>query len=202
MPVYLPTILGHTGQARETHKTLLAKNTMALEMHLFRNQQKDAEWHGHFGAGGKAKRLHVEDGSPLLKREEIGFWQEANQIHGWFVDNVQKGEDDRQEYYVSRTQLGNLLASVQEVLDNSALVLKKQSEGRFWYDTLINSEDEGYVIENPSTAKEYLPTREGFFFGSLDYDQQYLDQLRHTRDILREALLSPKDAVFSYRANW
>lgn len=171
-------------------------------MHLFRNQQKEAEWHGQLGAAGKTKRLHVEDGSPLLKREEIGFWQEANQIHGWFVDNVQKGEDDRQEYYVNRTQLGNLLAAVQEVLDESALVLATQSEGHSWYDALFNGTDDGYVIKDPKVAKELLPTREGFFFGSLEYDQQYLDQLRHTRDILREALLSPKDAVFSYRADW
>lgn len=172
-------------------------------MHLFRNQQKDAGWQGILGAAGNLKHLNVENGSPLLKREEVGYWQGANQIHGWFVDNVQKGEDDRQEHYVNRTQLGNLLAAVQEVLDNSALVLERQSEGRSWYDALMNGTDDGYVIKDPSTAEQLLPTREGFFFGSLEYDQQYLDQLRHTRTILREALMnSPHDAVFSYRADW
>lgn len=171
-------------------------------MRLFRNQQKESEWQGILGAAGNAKHLRVENGTSLLRREEIGYWQGANQVHGWFVDNVQKGVDDRQEYYVNRTQLGNLLASVQEVLDNSALVLARSSEGTSWYDAMLSGIDDGYVIENPATAKDYLPTREGFFFGSLAYDQQYLDQLRYTKNILREALLSPRDAVFSYRADW
>lgn len=26
--------------------------------------------------------------------EEVGYWRKANAIHGWFVDNVQKGNDD------------------------------------------------------------------------------------------------------------
>lgn len=175
---------------------------MGLEMRLFRNQQRDAGWHGQLGAAGDVKHLHVANGSPMLRREEIGYWSKANQVHGWFVDNVQKGEDDKQEYYVNRTQLGNLLAAVQEVLDHSALILGRRSEGRSWYEAIMYSADDGYVIENPSTAKELLPTREGYFFGSLDYDQQYLDQLRHTRDILREALSSPIDSVFTYQATW
>lgn len=175
---------------------------MGLEMHLFRNQQKDAEWQGTLGAAGDVKHVHVENGSPLLKREEIGYWQKANQVHGWFVDNVQKGEDDQKEYFVNRTQLGNLLAATQEVLDNSALVLSRSSEGHSWYEALLSGADDGYVVKDPSVAKELLPTREGFFFGSLEYDQNYLDQLRYTRDILREALLSPRDVVFSYRADW
>lgn len=171
-------------------------------MRLFRNQQKEAEWQGMLGFAGAAKQLRVDGGSPLLKREEIGYWQEANQIHGWFVDNVQKGEDDRQEYYVNRTQLANLHATIQDVLDNSSLVLKSQSVGRSWYDDIRDGIDDRYMIEDASTAKKLLPTREGFFFGSIDYDQQYLEQLRHTRTVLREALTSPRDAVFSYRADW
>lgn len=175
---------------------------MSLQMRLFRNQQKESEWQGILGVAGAEKHLRIENGGSLLKREEIGYWQEANQIHGWFVDNVQKGEDDRQEYYVNRTQLANLHTAIQEVLDNSALVLVRQSEGRSWYDELLQGTDDRYMIEDTSTAKKLLPTREGFFFGSLEYDQQYLEQLRHTRSILREALLSPRDAVFSYRADW
>lgn len=38
----------------------------------------------------------------------VGYWRKANQIHGWFVDNVQDGEDDCGEYPVSRETLQNL----------------------------------------------------------------------------------------------
>jgi hypothetical protein len=38
-----------------------------------------------------------------------GYWRKANQIHKWFVDNVQNGEDDCGEYYVSHEKLKMLL---------------------------------------------------------------------------------------------
>lgn len=37
------------------------------------------------------------------------YWRKSNQIHKWFVDNVQDGEDDCDEYYVSREKLLELL---------------------------------------------------------------------------------------------
>lgn len=36
------------------------------------------------------------------------------------------------------------------------------------------------VLENPDLAREILPTAEGFFFGSLEYDESYFDDLRDT----------------------
>lgn len=40
---------------------------------------------------------------------EMAYWRKANQIHGWFVKNVQSGEDDCGEYTVSREKLEELL---------------------------------------------------------------------------------------------
>ena len=37
------------------------------------------------------------------------YWRKANQIHKWFVDNVQDGNDNCGEYYVSHEQLKDLL---------------------------------------------------------------------------------------------
>ena len=39
----------------------------------------------------------------------VAYWRKANQIHSWFVENVQNGEDDCKEYFVSNEQLQNLL---------------------------------------------------------------------------------------------
>lgn len=36
------------------------------------------------------------------------YWRKANQIHKWFVDNVQNGEDDCGDYYVSPEKLKEL----------------------------------------------------------------------------------------------
>jgi len=37
------------------------------------------------------------------------YWRKSNQIHKWFVDNIQNGEDDCKEYPVSREQLIDLM---------------------------------------------------------------------------------------------
>jgi hypothetical protein len=44
------------------------------------------------------------------------YWRKANQIHKWFVQNVQDGEDNCGEYYVSHEQLKELLTTCRQAL--------------------------------------------------------------------------------------
>jgi hypothetical protein len=53
--------------------------------------------------------------------EEVGYWRKANQIHRWFVDNVQEGNDDCGSYYVDREKLEELLDLVNDVLTDPAV---------------------------------------------------------------------------------
>ena len=160
---------------------------------------------------GKVKLKVERNGdTPTLDRiaedkskEEIGYWRKANQIHAWFVDNVQGGKDDCEEYSVSRSQLGQLLAVVKEVLDNSKLVSGKVSVGQTlesdeWKDIL----EDGKVVEDPTVAKALLPTRKGFFFGCYHYDEHYIADLRQSERILRLALAYPVDVTFTYVSSW
>lgn len=109
-----------------------------------------------------------------------GYWRKANQIHGWFVDNVQYGEDDCKEYFVSQEQLQQLLDTVTMVLDT----------------------------RNKGVAKEQLPVTSGFFFGNYDedegYDQYYWEQLADTKDILTDVLAAADEEPMSfyYQASW
>jgi len=89
---------------------------------------------------------------------EVGYWRKANQIHKWFVNNVQKGNDDCKEYYVSDEKIKEL------------------------YDLCIE------IINNPQKAEELLPTHAGFFFGSYEYDEYYMKDLQHTIGILEPLL--------------
>lgn len=86
--------------------------------------------------------------------EEVGYWRKANHIHKWFVDNVQEGEDDCGEYYVSDEQLEELLSVCKQ------------------------------VVENPKLGEELLPTQSGFFFGGTEYDEYYLQTIQQTIDII------------------
>ena len=90
--------------------------------------------------------------------EEAGYWRKANQIHRWFVQNVQGGEDDCGDYYVERNQL-------QELLDLCKIVQADHSK-----------------------AEELLPSTSGFFFGGTDYDEWYYNDIDTTISILEEAL--------------
>lgn len=134
--------------------------------------------------------------------EEAGYWRKANAIHKWFVENVQNGEDDCGEYHVSHEQMQELLDRVNKVLAASTLVKGTLHAGTTYQDgkTTENYVD-GMVIHDPSVAQELLPTQSGFFFGSTDYNEWYIEDLKHTKEIL-EAALADKDAAYYYQSSW
>lgn len=108
---------------------------------------------------------------------EAMYWRKANAIHRWFVENVQSDNDDCGYYPVSCDELANLLVTVKDVLADT------------------------------SRAEELLPTQEGFFFGSTDYDEWYFKDLEETKEKLEGILswASTKDGIwwdFEYHSSW
>ena len=118
--------------------------------------------------------LAMDDDMPVTSIEkEMGYWRKANQIHNWFVNNVQRGEDNCGTYYVSREDLKQLHNTVTQVL--------------------LNKEK----------APELLPCVRGCFFGSTDYDEYYFIDLENTISILNKALSDKyKDWTFNYSSSW
>lgn len=122
--------------------------------------------------------------------EEIGYWRKANQIHDWFVKHCQDGVDDCGYHNeVTKEQLIELRDLCQDVIDNSKLVSGSVKNG----DEYINGNcfpifEDGKVIEDPSFAMEHLPSCSGFFFGSEEYDEYYIDDLKKTIQICNEAI--------------
>jgi hypothetical protein len=117
------------------------------------------------------------DASPVaIISVGIGYWRKANQVHNWFVNNVQNGEDDCKTYFVSREQLEELV----DVCKN--------------------------VKIDHSKAGELLPVGEGFFFGSYEYDEYYFGQIDNTIEMLEKILYNPKfagdDWDFQYHSSW
>lgn len=106
--------------------------------------------------------------------QNIVYWRKANQIHRWFVENVQNDEDDCGMYEVSKEQLEELLNLCQTVLKNHKL------------------------------AKRVLPVKEGFFFGSYEYDDWYFDDIKQTETALKK-VLSETDFdnwIVFYASSW
>lgn len=136
--------------------------------------------------------------------EEVGYWRKANAIHSWFVKNVQDGEDNCGEYYVSVDQLKELLALCEKVIKASKLIKGKIANE---YKILGNGIkkpmlEDGKIIEDPSVAKELLPVAEGFFFGSTDYDQYYLEDIKDTAKMIKELLETDPNGEFYYSSSW
>lgn len=61
------------------------------------------------------------------------------------------------------------------------------------------------VMENHDYAKELLPTTDGFFFGSTEYDEYYFDDVEHVYNDCNKILenMSKTDEPdFVFYANW
>ena len=58
------------------------------------------------------------------------------------------------------------------------------------------------VIEDPEKAKKLLPTRDGFFFGSCDYDEWYFNDLKYTVEKINELFNSSYELDEMYYVAW
>ena len=104
---------------------------------------------------------------------EAMYWRKANAIHKWFVENIQGGEDNCRRYYVEREQLT-------ELRDLCAKLYTQRE-----------------------MAEETLPTADGFFFGSTEYDEWYWNGIEETVQGLDKALQAFDDKWhFYYRSSW
>ena len=89
---------------------------------------------------------------------QVGYWRKANAIHNWIVTNCAKGVDNCQEIYMSKSNLQHLLDTCKEVLSDH------------------------------SKAEDLLPTKDGFFFGNLEYNEWYFKDLNYTVELLTDVL--------------
>ena len=66
------------------------------------------------------------------------YWRKCNQIHNWFVQNVQGGEDNCRSYYVRTEQIKELLSTCKEALKKKDPSLLPPAEGFFFGGTDID----------------------------------------------------------------
>ena len=118
---------------------------------------------------------------PHIKPERVSYivelihsWRKANQIHRWFVENVQGGVDNCEEYFVSRDNLKELLQECRR------------------------------AIENKESASDILPTASGCFFGSTDYDEYYFQDIEETAEMLEKLFEEEPEnqCDFYYQSSW
>lgn len=176
---------------------------MGLDMYLRRKHCLYGEELEDIVIKGKLKDKIKKDNIVNIT-EEILYWRKANHIHQWFVNNVQDGNDNCKEYYVSEKQLEKLLEICKKVRDASRLVPGKiHTETRFINGKREQLFENGKIIEDPSIAQKLLPVTEGFFFGSKEYNQYYIASIQETIESLEELLKQGElYADIYYSSSW
>lgn len=153
---------------------------MGLDMYLTKKIYIGANYE-HNNVRGEINLTTGKDNTPVkinLSRvtyieERVGYWRKANQIHAWFVKNIQEGVDNCAEYYVSDEDLKKLLADCQT------------------------------VKMNKNKAMEVLPTKSGFFFGGTDYDEYYMSEIDDTIEIIETLLAeNDQRGEIYYTSSW
>jgi hypothetical protein len=154
---------------------------MGLDMYLNKRTYVGAEYdhrevRGEIKISVRGKDLPIQFNRVSEIIERVGYWRKANQIHNWFVVNVQNGVDDCGNYGVTESHLRKLLADCKSILLSRSVV----------------------------TAAEVLPVKPGFFFGGTDYNEYYFSDLQYTINII-EPLLKNEDYKYSsiyYTSSW
>jgi hypothetical protein len=180
---------------------------MGLDMYLTKKIYVGANYEHRNVTGSISIKVGKEEVPVNLKKvryieEEAGYWRKANAIHAWFVGNVQDGNDDCGDYYVSQKKMQELLDLCNLILDTVILV-----DGQIHNGTCYSKEkgqeeiyEPGKVVKNVAVLRKLLPTESGFFFGSTDYDEYYIQDIKDTKEILEEALKN--DGEFYYHSSW
>lgn len=127
----------------------------------------------------RVKTYPTEDISSI--HYSVGYWRKANQIHKWFVDNVQDGVDDCEMHIVSDGKVENLLNLCKELL----------------------------AKRDKKEALELLPPCDGCFFGLTNTNdnvfwEYYWADLTITIPMLEKALKFADDycADIYYQSSW
>lgn len=121
---------------------------------------------------GEIKKQEYEVENPEHDAEillPVAYWRKANEIHRWILENTKQEKDDCKKIWISGKKL-------QELVDICKTVLADHNK-----------------------AEELLPTQEGFFFGSYEYDEYYFQDLENTIRQLKD--IDPS-AEYIYQASW
>lgn len=104
---------------------------------------------------------------------QIGYFRKFNALHKYIVNNYANGVDDCQPIRLTRDQIKEM----HEICTK--------------------------ILEDHSKAAELLPTGDGFFFGSTDYDDFYFRAVQKAEDLFTRIERDVPDTyTIIYQASW
>ena len=152
----------------------------------------------------------------LYRREYVGGWQ-------WKTVDPAPKEKALYDNIIDYLGVDSVEASPHAYIDVCVAYWRKANQVHKWFCDLDGGRDEcqsiyvSYdklrelrdlcveVLKQPAMAASALPTQPGFFFGSYDYDEWYMEDMKNTVDQLSKVLDSVGPDTwtdFVYKASW
>lgn len=153
--------------------------------------------------------LYVKE--PGEERYLEQYWRKANAIHAYLVDKAQKGRDDCKLHPVRRRTLEilrDICKNIVDMAEKEGFVFETDGERRkedIMHEHFHTMWEKNQDFKPSEDLKWYcgnvLPTRSGFFFGSLEYDVNYFVDIFSTMEAMDDAL-QLEHARFYYQSSW
>lgn len=180
---------------------------MGLDMYL--SKKTYVKYWEHKGADNykitvtkNGERTAIDPKRISFITEELMYWRKANQIHGWFVNHCTEIIPDVQ-YIVTLDNLKALLEDCYQVLDLLKTAPKKKVEVHTGW---ANGESTYVDVEvyDSEEVMKIMPPTSGFFFGSEEINEWYIESITETISFIEKELASNPDDYeeYEYYASW
>lgn len=124
--------------------------------------------------------MYIELDNDWTKTESM-YWRKANAIHQYFVDTIQWWEDDCRYHLIDIDTIEDLLDRCEKILEREKDILSGKTK----------------------IAKSLLPTQDWFFFGSIAYDEHYMQDIKDCIKWIKEHMQDFKNwKKFYYISSW
>lgn len=123
-------------------------------------------------------------------------WHSIPVGEGWFLKRYEKCSAGEFETYGGNKLYLVYIDEQGNETERRKVVVKGQKWGKD--DEVMysyNYQKRGKVVDNYELCEEELPTEEGFFFGSTDYDEWYLEDIDSTIEQLKKVVAEHKELI-------
>ena len=131
------------------------------------------------------------------KGKQVAYWRKVNSVHAFFERECagEHGLDDCQRVRVTKEIIEKLLVCCNGVIKELSAPTAKKTQRT---DEVLEC-NEGKIETVPTdisvfsgkaaaAAMEHLPPQEGFFFGTYEIDDWYLEDIKETAEICNKLL--------------